>query len=55
MTGNICIVIEFGVNLDQTALDLYCEMTWNFREHPCQMHFFQESHLKVNCGLLACF
>jgi len=34
--------VKFGVNLDQTAVDLWrCEMTWNFHENP--RHIFTGS------------
>ena len=31
--------MEFGVDLDQTAVDLGQEMTWNFRENPCHIFY----------------
>ena len=27
--------MQFGVNLDQTAVDLRHETAWNFYENPC--------------------
>ena len=31
--------MEFGVDLDQTAVDLWPEMTWNFHENPCHIFY----------------
>ena len=34
--------MEFGVDLDQTAVNLRREMTWNFHKYPCHI-FYRES------------
>ena len=39
------IVMEFGVDLDQTVVALWHEMTWNFHENPC--HIFYREMLKL--------
>jgi len=31
--------MEFGVNLDQTAVDLWNEGTWNFHGNPCHIFY----------------
>ena len=31
--------MEFGVDFDQTAVDLWYEMAWNFHQNP--RHFLQ--------------
>ena len=42
------IVMEFGVNLDQTAVNLWHEMTWNFHENPFHI-FFRVVTIRLIC------
>ena len=47
------IVMEFGADLDQIAVDLWHEMTWNFHENPS--HIFYREYacflLYLTCAL----
>ena len=36
--------MEFGVNFDQTAVNLWQELTWNFCENPCR-YFYRDNIL----------
>ena len=40
------MVMEFGVDLDQTAADFSHEMAWNFLENPLS-HFLKEGHIII--------
>ena len=31
--------MEFGVDFDQTAVDLWYKITWNFHENPCHIFY----------------
>ena len=35
--------MEFGVDLDQTAVDLWVEMMRNFHDNPCHI-FYRATH-----------
>ena len=38
--------MEFGINFDQTFMDLWHEMKWNFHENPCQIFYRNIVYLK---------
>ena len=40
-------VMEFGVNLDQTAVDLWHELTGNFHECPCHIFYRDNNTIQL--------
>ena len=40
--------MEFGVNLDQTAINLWHAMTWNFHEKQCQICYRVEFKIELH-------
>ena len=39
--------MEFDVNFDKTAVDLWREMTWNFQENPCHIFYREEQQTGI--------
>jgi len=39
--------MEFGINLDQTAVDFRHEMVWNFQQSPCNIFYRDKMRICV--------